>query len=111
MSNTIKVLFITLSACFVVGNVGAAPPDAHEQARQLLQRPAVTAKTQPAVDVVRVAPDDAHEQARRLLDRSEFVAEKGNTSYEVPVLAAKAGEFVDAHVRASGLLAKPLAIE
>lgn len=111
MSKSIKPLLIALSvlAAAAMGNVDAALPDAHEQARQLLQRP--TAKSHPRFSVARVAPQDAHEQARRLLDRSDVIAEESGTPYEVAVPAVESRDVVDAHARASLLLARPLAVE
>lgn len=110
MSKTSKPVLIALSVLAVaaMGNVDAALADAHEQARQLLQRPADTVKRHSTFSLARVAPQDAHEQARRLLAGRDIVADESDRPHAVAA-ATKARDFVDAHARASLLLSRPLA--
>lgn len=113
MSKTSKPVLIALSvlAAAAMGNVDAALADAHEQARQLLQRPADTAKRHSTSSMARVAPQDPHEQARRLLTGRDVVADESDTPPRAVAVATKPRDFVDAHAQASRLLSGPFAAE
>lgn len=112
MSRTSKPVLIglTVLAAAAMGNVGAALADAHEQARQLMQRPAASAKSHSPFSMARVAPQDPHEQARRLLVRPDVVTDESDRPHPVAV-AMKARDFTDTHARASRLLSRPLAAD
>lgn len=112
MSKTRKSVFIALSVLAVaaVGNVDAALADAHEQARQLLQPAADTAKRHSTSSMARVAAQDPHEQARRLLIGRDVVANESDTPRALAV-ATQPRDFVDAHAQASRLLSSSFAAE
>lgn len=112
MSKTSKPFLIAFSvfAAAAMGHVDAALADAHEQARQLMQRPAASAKPYSTFSMARVAPQDPHEQARRLLVRPDIVTDQSDRPHAVAV-AMKPRDFVDSHARASRLLSRPLAAD
>lgn len=112
MSMTSKPVLIglTVLAAVAMANVEAALADAHQQARQLMQRPAASAKPHSTFSIARVAPQDPHEQARRLLVRPDVVTHESDGPHPVAV-AMKPREIVDTHALASRLLSRPFAVE
>jgi hypothetical protein len=112
MSKTSKPVFIAISvlAAAAVGSIDAALADAHEQARQLLQPQAFSAKRHFTFSMASFAPQDPHGRARRMLGRPDVVAHESDRPLAV-VVAVKPGDFVDMHARASRLLSRPLAAE
>jgi hypothetical protein len=102
---------LLLASVAGISNAKAAQdgaPDAHEQARLLLQRPAITPASSAAATfatfTAQTVVPDAHEQARRLLSR-------GNTDAgKIPAAPGRVASLetatLDAHLQAERLLSR-----